>query len=140
MVEQLAEGLTREYVCNGQIVILYLENVSRKTIDVWFEVCLAEMKACNDSKRPVLMLNDNTAPKLALTPYIQEKSRILTDSYPDLTGRVAIILPNSLEAHRIRLFVARSLNKYTRERQAFFSREAGLKWLTELAGEPCEQS
>lgn len=137
-MEQLAEGLLRAYDCDGQIVIFRLTNMTRKTLDVWYEACQSYMRQCLDEQRPSLILQDYSSPNMALTPYFGHHGQLLTNSYPELSGRTAILLPSSLEAHRLRLYLMKSVNKNTRQRNIFATQGEALRWLKQVTAHPCD--
>jgi hypothetical protein len=98
------------------------------------------MKACYEGQRPVLILQDLSNPHVAQTPYSRKRGQAITDLYPELRGRIAFILPNTLQSLRIQLFLRKDVQNRARLRDVFFSREQALAWLKKGLQRPCEQA
>lgn len=130
---QLAPHITREDLCNGQIVIFTLTDMTRATVDVWIDACREVMTLCHDEGRPMLILQDLSRQGVVNTPYSTERGKELSDLYPDLRGRTAFLLPPNQEGLRIKLFMRRTMNQQTRQRSAFDTREDALEWLMQWA-------
>lgn len=136
-ITQLSPSVTREDVCNGQIVIFTLTDMTRATVDVWADACIEVMTACRDAGHPILVLQDFSRQGVVNTPYSTERGKVISDLYPELKGRTAFILPPNQEGLRIKLYIKRTVNQRTRQRNAFDTREEALEWLQEWVNEPC---
>jgi hypothetical protein len=129
--EQLEAGVARQAYHEGRVVGFYLTDMSRQTVDVWVGECVREMEKAQAEGRPVLIVQNFKHRGVAQTPYSRDKGSELSSAYPELKGRTAFVLPNTPEALRIKLFVRRTADQHTRERDVFFNEEAALAWLEE---------
>lgn len=130
--ETLATGLTYEVLEEGQIHVFKLSNMSRDTVDVWVKQCLEAMRQCHEAGQPIRVLQDLRSPNAGHTPYSEDKGKLISAAYPDLRGRVAFVLPPSVMAQLIRIYVRSTQQESpTRERRAFENYEAALAWLRE---------
>lgn len=126
----LGTGITRELACDGRVTIFILSDMTRVTVDIWVDACDTLMRAAVEASAPVYIVQDLSHPNVTQTPYSQERGQALTEAYPELKGRIAVVLPNNHASHRIRLFIKRQNNHY-RQREVFFTREAALEWMNE---------
>lgn len=138
-ITQLSPSVTREDLCNGQIVVFTLTDMTRKTVDVWAEACIEVMTTCHAEGRPILVLQDFSRQGVVNTPYSTERGKVIADLYPDLKGRTAFLLPPNQEGLRIKLYMKRTVNQRTRERDAFDTREEALAWLQAWVKVPCPE-
>lgn len=136
----LSPTVTRETLCNEQIVIFTLSDMTRKTVDVWAEACIELMQTCHTEGRPILVLQDFSRQGVVNTPYSAERGKAIADMYPDLKGRTAFLLPPNTDGLRIKLYMKRTVNQHTRQRDAFDTREEALGWLREWLTTPCEEA
>lgn len=136
-ITQLSPHITREDLCNGQIVVFTLTDMTRATVDLWIDACREVMDACFAEGRPMLILQDLSRQGVVNTPYSTERGKELGDLYPDLRGRTAFLLPPNQEGLRIKLFMRRTMNQQTRQRTAFDTREEALEWLAKWVTVPC---
>lgn len=127
---ELVSGLYVERVDDGQIVIFTILKMVRTVVDAWIDACNEEMRICLEQGRNLSILQDLSDRHVTQTPYSRERGQDIVDAYPDLTGRIAFVLPDTPDNQRIRLFVQRQEHQY-RERKVFFSRDEGLAWLRE---------
>jgi hypothetical protein len=129
--QELVPGIHREALYNGRLVVFKIEKMTRKVVDAWIDACDKEMQRCLEEARPLLILQDLASPNASQTPYSRERGATLQDAYPDLSGRIAYILPDTPDNQRIRLFIRRQPNTY-RTRSIFFNRDEAVAWLREL--------
>ncbi|MCB9435930.1 MAG: hypothetical protein H6673_02935 [Anaerolineales bacterium] len=130
-IQVLGAGITCETLEDGCVTIFTLTDMTRITVDIWVDACDTLMRTAVDTHTPVRIIQDLSHPNVTQTPYSQERGQALQDAYPELQGRIAVILPNNHASHRIRLFFKRQNNRY-RQRDVFFTREAALEWLNEV--------
>jgi hypothetical protein len=126
-VEQLSPGVRREWLLDGRIVVYVLTSSSRETADVWVETFKADI-ARWPNDRPFLVLHDLTAKSVAATPYAVWRAREMVESRPDLAGRAALVLADTITAHMAELFLRRQRQK-PRLRQVFYERDKAIEWL-----------
>jgi hypothetical protein len=125
--EQLSAGVRREWLLDGRIVVYVLSSSSRETADVWVESFKADI-ARWPSDRPFLVLHDLTAKSVAATPYAVWRAREMVESRPDLAGRAALVLADTITAHMAELFLRKQRQK-PRLRQVFYDRDRAIEWL-----------
>ena len=125
----IGEGLTKEFLFGERIVIYHLDTVAREILDAGADDVLDTMKNWQ-TNQPFLVLYDITSTKIALTPHLRHRLQELSNAFPDLKGRAAVVLPQSIITQVFRLFV-RSQNRIGRSKQVFFSRESAIDWLKE---------
>lgn len=130
--ETLTAGLMREVLDDGKIIIFTLTDMTRDTVDAWVDGCIDAMRKCSEEKRPLLIVQDLSDPNISQTPYSKQRGAETTDAYPDVFGRIAFILPETVLADPIRKFM-RSQPNQSRNRDAFHTREEALAWLRELS-------
>ncbi|MCC7449677.1 MAG: hypothetical protein IT324_19820 [Anaerolineae bacterium] len=126
-IEQLSPTLSREWIADGHIVVYTLQDGTRTTIDRWVKAFTADIAAWPED-RPFLVIHDFSARQVTTTPYGREGGDKLVNVRPEVKGRVAVLLPKTIAAHLIRLFLDQH-TKGGRERRIFTSREDAIKWL-----------
>lgn len=139
-IEKLSSGLWRQHFCDGQIVAFKIWDAHRATIDVWIEACLQAMYACARDGHRMRILQDLSARQFAQTPYSKTRGTELTEAFPELLGRTALLIRKGPDAQRIRLFILRDADPNTRQRQAFVEPEEALQWLIDDLETPCKAS
>jgi hypothetical protein len=125
--EQLSRGVRREWLLDGRILVYVLTSSSRETADVWVETFKADIMRW-PADRPFLVLHDLTAKTVAATPYAVWRAKEMVQARPDLAGRAALVLSNTITAHMAELFLRRQRQK-PRLRQVFYSRNKAVEWL-----------
>ena len=128
--EKLLPGLSRIVLDDGRIKIFIVEKMTRSVVDAWIDACDTEMKTCLASGQPLRIVQDLSGPEVTQTPYSRARGQELTDAYPELGGRIAFVLPDTLANQRIRLFVLRQPHQY-RQRRVFFDRDEAIAWVRE---------
>lgn len=129
-IERLGTGITREVMFNGQVVIFNLSDLADATVDIWIEACLRRMHDCVDKNEPLLVLQNFSNRNIFQTEYSQKRGAELTALYPELKGRIAFLLPDTIQSRRIQVFIESQTNQ-SRERRVFFSRISAIRWLSE---------
>jgi hypothetical protein len=127
--EEIAPGITREWLGDGRVLCYTIKSVSRKSVDVWADDLIEKSKAL-PIDRPFLLLQDLADPALSLTPYVRSRVNEHRKACPDLRGRVALILPRMAMAGVIQFIIKQNSTALIRQR-AFFDRESALAWLQE---------
>lgn len=125
--EQLAEGLTRHYLYDRQIVIFTVENIHQHTIDAWADAVKHEVLNWPADFPFLNIHNFLNVKNMSFTPYIRKKSAELTPLAPDKAGRTALVLPRSMVSTIVHYFLRTQQNRI-RPRQVFFKMDDALKW------------
>ena len=127
--EQVSPGLTREWLCDKRVVVYTLANVHRSTIDTWIDAFKADILNW-PADQTYLVMHDFSTKKVDATPYGRHRAEELLWLRRELKGRAAIVLPHTIAAALIQVFVRIAQTKGTpRVQQVFTSRDAALKWL-----------
>ncbi len=132
-IEQVAPGVLRQWLHNGNLICYEISDTSRPAIDAWINAARATANSWKFGQ-PVLSLYEFTDRKMQLTPYLQRRASELRVMRPDLRVWAAIVLPNTLTSqllgHAVQMFLQVVLrpNSYT---QIFYSRAKALAWLEE---------
>ncbi len=121
-VERIVPGLTREWLCDGRVVVYRLADEQRATIDMWIDAFRVDLLNW-PADRPILIIHDFSSRDTDATPYARQRAHELIWMRPELKGKAAIILPATVAALMIKAFVAIAQGKETpRAQQAFTSR------------------
>ena len=127
---ELDENITREFLKDDRIVAFTIASITRDTLDKWAAAAAYELENWAD-ELPFLNLQDFTTCKnFSFSPYLRAKSEEITVPRPDKIGRTAVVIPRSISAQIVRVFLLAKKNRL-RQRQVFFNREDGIKWLEE---------
>ncbi len=124
------DGLYVNHLNDNQVLVCTIEKLPRNVVDAWIDVCLEEMKKCNEEGRPVLVLQDLSDSRAIQTPYSKTRGEEATEAYPELEGRTAYVMPDTPDNQRLKLFIQRQPHRY-RERRIFFTFDEALAWLQE---------
>lgn len=128
---RISEGVWQQYLCDRQVVVWKLFDMTRQTVDAWVESCLREMYRCFRDDQEIRALQDLSERNVTQTPYGTERGEEVAKAYPELRGRTAAILPPTIDAHRIRLFFKRTVTQETRQRDVFNDPVKALAYITE---------
>ncbi len=131
LAEEIAPGITREWLGDGGVLCYAIRSVSRKSVDAWI-ADLIEKSNTLFSDRPFLLLQDLADPALSLTPYVRSRVNEHRKACPHLRGRVALILPRMAMAGVIQFMIKQNSTALIQQR-AFFDRASALAWLQEEA-------
>lgn len=127
-VEYLTTKVSRQFVWGRRAVIYTVQHLADRHVDVWVNACLEFMGECVQVGQPLLVLQDLSSMQVYQTDYSQQRGNEVTHAFPELQGRIAFVLPDTLASRRIRHFV-HSQKLDSRERQVFFDRQEALEWL-----------
>jgi hypothetical protein len=129
-VEQLAHGITREWILDRRAVIYAGINPTRAAIDIWYEAFKEDLLAWPADRR-FLVVHDLTNKNVALTPYARKRTQDMIYLRPELKGFSAVIMRNNFASHLIELFL-RQQTQTPRIRRIFFSHEKAIDWIKTL--------
>lgn len=125
--EKLAPNMTLHSLNDGQIVYFTIGTVARSSWDAWARKIVA-LKDEWPVDRPFLTLQDSLFEGAAFTSTIRKYLVDVSDHRPELTQYMAIVLPRTIAAQMVELFL-RSSTKHQREIRVFFNVDEGLAWL-----------
>ena len=129
--QQVSSGVCREWLYDGRIVVYTLANVHRSTIDNWFDAFKADILEW-PSDQTFLVMHDLSSNRLDATPYARHRAHELSTLRPELHGKAAIVLPHTIAAAMIEVFVRVTQSKGTaRVQRVFTSRDTAMAWLLE---------
>lgn len=132
-VEEVAPGLTLEWLYENRIVVFTLSSAERPTIDAYVEWNIAVMRGWPKA-RPYLTMQAAT-PDFTLTPYMSRRALLILNTFRELglKGRNAVIIPHKRVAQILQLLIqARRGLVPNLKARAFYDRDQGLTWLKEL--------
>jgi hypothetical protein len=128
-IEKIGDGVTREWLFDGQIVVYTLYDIRRSSVDAWIEA-VREVVENWSVDQPYLSLQDASR-LLALSPYARTRSKEAADQaiQRGLHGRSAVVLSNHLLSKVIQLFVQHDLSSGTLTRSVFLNKDEAMQWL-----------
>ena len=127
-VEEIAPGLTREWMFDHQIVVFKISTIARPVVDAWIDLVKLTMENW-PGNLPYLAIHDMTSDKVSLTPYARSRAEELIPLSAKAPGYAAIVLPRSFVAQVIRLFM-RTQRRQGNQNALFFTMPEALAWLT----------
>jgi hypothetical protein len=126
--EVYSSHVTRQWVVGYPIVMIKICDVTRPSVDEWFQVCKKTMEELEGDS--LFALHDMTSDGMGLTPYAQAKAGELLKLHPELKVYTALLLQKTLIAQLISLFLRKNFRTH-HVIKIFFKREAALEWLIE---------
>jgi hypothetical protein len=132
-IEELAPGVTLEWLFDRQMVVLTLQTAAREAIDATLERIKHIMETW-PADRPYIAMQDLSYPKLNMTPYARERIKEPQQWCPELGGYIALVLPSTFVAQIVHLFL-RTQKDDRREVRGFMSRDKALAWLQSKIGQ-----
>jgi hypothetical protein len=130
--QEIAPGITFEWVSDGYIVILKVGTVARESLEQYAQQYI---RLVNDASaaQPFLVMVDSTSPDFSFTPTLRQKITEMEDAVPDdLPGRLALLLEDSVKSQVFRL-VLRGINlTYRRkklQRGIYVNQDEAFTWL-----------
>ncbi len=127
-VERLSRAVTREWLCDGQIVAYTVTDAHRESVDTWANAFKADIMNW-PLDRPFRVLHDFSAQRAVSTPYARTHAQELVLLRPEIKGRAALVLSGSLVNSLIHVFLNRQSESTPRVRKTFLSRDQAIAWL-----------
>lgn len=124
---RIGQGITREWLYEGKIVVYRGVTPTRAAIDVWVADVRAALDGLPDGRK-LYVMNDLTAAPMMMTPYAQQALRQLANYKNELQGATAIILKPSPATVLLRAFMFTIAHERVHP-HIFFKPDDGLKWL-----------
>lgn len=132
-IEHVAEGVTKQWIHDGKILVMTMENPQRDTVDAWAEEMLRIHQAWPAAQR-YLTLQDQSADSMTVTPYLRERAGEVDKDALKFAqnGKLALVFPNTITNQIMRL-VAGSFGQRHRsvKRKFFVDRDDAIAWLLE---------
>jgi hypothetical protein len=126
-LEELASGLSFQWIFDHRAVAFYAQNTKRELVDAWFYKVIDIAKSLPEN-RVLFVLNDFSGKDCATTPYNRQKNRELLEMFPNRRTTTAVVVKENLTMQLSRLFVRvlprRKVNVYLS-----FKREEAIDWL-----------
>ena len=126
-VQQVAPNMTLHWLHDHQIAYFTIRTVSRTSWAAWAKTMMALKDEC-PIDHPFLSLQDNLYPDAGFTSTIREYADQVSSYRPELLEYSAVILPKTLVAQMVDLFL-RSSHRVHSGIRVFFNAEDGLAWL-----------
>jgi hypothetical protein len=120
-----------EFIENNTIAVITMQGISREEIDRWFNTTTKVMTEWPDDKL-ILVIHDASHQRTALTPYMRSRINDLYKLKLEKKGYGAVIIPKSVAAQMIQLFL-RYVKTDPLVFQFFFSKEEAIAWLKRSA-------
>ncbi len=131
-VEQLSQAVTREWLCDGQIVAYTVTDARRESVDAWVNAFKEDIMNW-PLDRPFRVLHDLSARGAVSTPYARMRAQEVVAVRPEVKGRAALVLSGSLVNSLIHVWLNRQSEKTPRIRKTFLTREQAIAWLLDEA-------
>ncbi len=126
-IEQIAPGVTRQFLYEGQIVAFTLTDGSRDTIDNWVAV-ITKMAENAPTDGPLFMLYDIS--QIYMSPYAREQLQDLAQNPPNVARLYLAVVVDSLVVQMLAVVFSR-VPVPNMERKVFRDRDTASQWLKE---------
>ncbi len=145
-MEEIATGVTREWLNEGRVVSYTVSAVSVASINAWSATAIDTLEHWPED-HPYLALHDVSQPGMGLlflaavgndifnigvVPSAQQRVQEIVESRPDWQLALAIVVSASLSGRMTKLLFQQTQPGSRIQVKAFFHRSAALKWLDEL--------
>jgi len=145
-MEEIATGITREWLYEGRIVSYTANSVSVASVNAWSDTALETLETWPEDQ-PYLAMHDVSQPGIGLlfltavesdifnigvVPSARQRVQEIVDSRPDWQLALAIVVSASLSGRMTKLLFQQAQPGSRIQVKAFFHRSAALKWLDEL--------
>jgi hypothetical protein len=124
------EGATLELIENETIGLITMRSITRATVDEWFDINVKLLTTWAKDK-PYMVIHDASDRRVTITPYMRARVNDLYKMNLRKDGYAAVILPKSITAQVIQVFM-RYLRTEPMIVQVFFNREDAVAWLKRI--------
>jgi hypothetical protein len=129
-IEDMGNGVTREWALDGKAVVFHITSISRPTLDSWVDAVTQTLNAWIGDT--MYIIYDFAVPGMVVfSPYLQSRAKELAQLRLDLTAIVAVVLPKSFFTQLAVRFIGTMKPNNTTVR-LFVSYEEGLDWFDYL--------
>lgn len=118
----------KQWLQDGKILCYRLYSTGAATADEWYNDMLKAYETWNRSD-PIRILLDLRDPGSILSPEAMVRARELSHAFPEVGGRIALLLDPSTSDRNLILFLEKALEDNQRERRLFNSESEALDWL-----------
>lgn len=125
--EDLANGLTFQWIFNHQAVAFVAQHTERALVDAWINK-LSVLGAQWPIEKPLFVFCDFSGKNCVSTPYARERNRQLLNAHPGRKLAVAMAVQDTFSMQLSRLFV-RAFSSPQRNINLTFKATDGLIWL-----------
>jgi len=134
IIENYSYGVTREWKCNGQLVIIQTQGgTSNEAIDVWAELAIQTLKEMPEDGA-FFFIDDLSHPDTNLTPYGAKRSRDILNAAPLHRERfyIATVITHSFVNRLAKILISPFLSFRTKaEHVLFTTRIEADEWIAE---------
>ena len=127
---ELAPGLSMQWKQEGRVLTFTLNTTFRPTIDIWRRACGRIVTDWNPAE-PLLVFLDFSGMKATMLPHLRSRIGEIIDLREDVSGRLAMVMPEVFFANAVRLFMTGSLRSSKLERRVFHDMDSAWLWLEE---------
>ena len=113
---------------DGKVLCYRLYSTGAATADEWFADMLSAYETW-DRSDPIRILIDLRDPGNILSPEAMVRARELSHAFPEVGGRIALLLDPSTSDRNLTMFLEKALEDNQRERRPFTSETEALDWL-----------
>lgn len=142
-VQEIAPGLTCEYLDDGQIIIITAyKTPSRELVDLWQQT-ISEYAHNRHDKRHYIVYDLSNVKNFPLTPYPRQRLIETAKQNKDVSGCCAVILSrNSFIRSILQLFIARdsARTQPNLKIKIFGKRDLGIAWVQQATTNHDNQS
>lgn len=118
----------KEWLQDGTILCYRLYSTGAATADEWFADMLNAYQTWSRSD-PIRILIDLRDPGSILSPEAMVRARELSHAFPEIGGRIALLVDASVNDRNLTMFLEKGLEDNQRERRLFNNKSEALNWL-----------
>lgn len=131
-------GLTTETLYDNRLAVFRLEDMTRETIDAWFEAHADWIRNTPDHQ-PTLILLDCSAQSMAFSPYLRTRATQLIHTFANRQGYMVLLVANRFWKETMQFFF-RSQQRTARVTfKVMTDRDEALTWLVEQDPTPISE-
>ncbi len=118
----------KQWLQDGTILCYRLYSTGAATADEWFNDMMQAYETWNPND-PIRILIDLRDPGSILSPEAMVRARELSHAFPEVGGRIALLVDPSTSDRNLTMFLEKALELNQRERRLFNSEGDALSWL-----------
>ncbi|GAB1420983.1 hypothetical protein MASR2M15_11140 [Anaerolineales bacterium] len=118
------------YLYEERIIVYQIETVVAESLDMWLEHVQKKMSNW-DQDQSYLALYKLIHPDITFTPYVRELAIKVNSIYPEISGRVALLMVEDMMSTLMDYF-AKGRTNTPRPLKVFHKEAEALAWLKEM--------